>query len=353
VSSGRLCGAVPILVLILHAASCGGGATGITSVDGAADAGQADVSSDDILETTSIPDADDGGGGVTPDGADSSGVQDGPDSEARCNPNAPFGSPVLLPGPYINTTAQEGGPRLTADELTLYFSRDTGSPNKSDLFVAHRARTSDDFGPSSPLTTVNSTSNEYDPSTVTGLTLFFTSDRLDGHGLNDLYFANRGDMSSDFAPPIDLPSPLNSTASDAQPALRADGSELWFASNRAAPGFGKHDIYRAAAAGTSFDPPVLVAEISSPFEDFTPTLSNDGLIVFFASNRAQAGSQDIWTASRARPTDPFSDVYAVAVLNSTYDDYPGWLSADGCRLYMSSTRPGAGDEDIYIATRGQ
>jgi hypothetical protein len=121
-------------------------------------------------------------------------------------------------------------------------------------------------------------------------------------------------------------------------------------------GAGLHDIYRAAKAGTSFGPPERVAEVSSPSDDFTPTVSGDGLVIFFASTRPDGGalgSDDIWTASRAQVTDPFSDVHNVSMLNSSDQDFPGWLSADGCRLYMSSTRPGVGSEDIYLATRGK
>jgi hypothetical protein len=273
-----------------------------------------------------------------------------------CDPSAPFGAPVLLSG--TDPTLNEGGPHLTADELTLYFSRDgrlvAGGP-VWDLFVAHRADTTAPFGPPAPLTTLDSTSNELDPMTVTELAIFFTSDRL---GFNDIFLATRASTANPFDPPsavsaLDNPSIDAQPFLNAQPFLRADGAELWFASDRPG-GYGGYDIYRAAAAGNSFASPRQVPEISTPYEDFTPTLGADGLVVFFSSTRPDGGAQggaDVWTASRAQVTDPFSNVFNVKAVNSPADDYPGWLSVDGCRLYMSSTR--LGTEDLYIATRGQ
>jgi hypothetical protein len=44
----------------------------------------------------------------------------------------------------------------------------------------------------------------------------------------------------------------------------------------------------------------------------------------------------------------------VTELNSSRLEYPQWLSVDGCRLYLESDRPGgAGDLDVYVASRGR
>lgn len=271
-------------------------------------------------------------------------------TQTACDPGAPFGAPILLPG--VNTAATEGGPRLTADELTLYFSRGLAG-SVSNLFVARRSSATAPFESPLPLTTTDSSFNEYDPTTLTELTIFFTSeDRPEG---DDIWVATRPSTVTPFGPPSALAAPLNSGSSDAEPFLRADGTELWFASNRPG-GAGGYDIYRAGAAGESFGSPQRVPEISSAADDYTPTLSADGLSIFFSSTRTDGDAQggpDIWTASRAQATDSLSDLSDVSILNSASADFPGWLSQDGCRLYMSSTRPGGpGGEDIYIATRG-
>jgi Tol biopolymer transport system component len=329
------------LILVL-AASCGGDrASYVAGVEPDAVAGR---DSDDSAVDESDG-AQDWASGQTP--------EDGTTDSAlpACDRNAPFGPPTLLPGANLNTAVEQGGPRLTADELTLYFSSRRRPSNVSDLFVAHRSSRMAAFDPAVPLTALDSDYDEFDPTTITELSIFFTSDRPTGLGGIDLWVATRSSTASDFNIPTDVQAPLNSTSNDAQPFLRADGTELWFASDRAG---GQYQIYRAPQAGALFGAPELVAELSAPAaNDITPTLSADGLVVFFASNRTDGGALggfDVWTASRPDVTAPFSNVYDVSVLNSSDDDFPGWLSVDGCRLYMS--RNHSGSEVIYVATRG-
>jgi hypothetical protein len=349
--SSRLSGVLMALV-----AACGQqGAAGAP----VADAGRGDVDRTDARADGPTDDAD---VETSPDGpaAEASSPDATPDSPAAaCNPNAPFGAPVLLAGDNLNTTNEEGGPRLTADELTIYFSSrrlypDSG--NASGLFVAHRSSRTAAFDAPVPLLTLDPPGGQgdFEPTTNTDLTLYFASDRAGGLGAKDIWVASRASVTNDFDPPTDLAAPINSPSEDATPFLTADGSELWFSSGRPG-GLGGQDIYRATWAGSSFAAPELATEISSPVDDYSPTLSADGLVIFFTSNRtdgAVLGSYDIWTASRARVTDPFSNAHPLPILNSPVWDFVGWLSRDGCRLYMSSTRPGVGREDLYIATRG-
>src|SRR5262249_50257730 len=59
----------------------------------------------------------------------------------------------------------------------------------------------------------------------------------------------------------------------------------------------------------------------------------------------------LYTASRTRVTAPFSGVSVLANVNSG-DQYNPAISADGLTLFFASVRPGgAGDNDIYQATR--
>jgi WD40 repeat protein len=53
-----------------------------------------------------------------------------------------FGSPTLLDGIGLNTTINESAPALTADELTLYFTRGDQNNNGRDVLVVTRATTS-------------------------------------------------------------------------------------------------------------------------------------------------------------------------------------------------------------------
>jgi hypothetical protein len=111
------------------------------------------------------------------------------------------------------------------------------------------------------------------------------------------------------------------------------------------------DIWRAAASGGGFSAPVDVTEIDTMFDEGNPTLSPDRLTLFWASNRTDGGAKggyDIWTAKRADTSAPFSSIANVAELNTANDDFPGWLSPDGCRLYLTSQ---ATVGQMYVATR--
>jgi len=56
---------------------------------------------------------------------------------------------------------------------------------------------------------------------------------------------------------------------------------------------------------------------------------------------------DIWTASRPGPTGKFDTPVPVTELNTAISDRPAWISADGCRLYISRGDTRA----MYVASK--
>ncbi len=90
----------------------------------------------------------------------------------------------------INTSAEDGWPYLTDDELRIYFtSQIAGS---LDLWTATRNSRTETFGPATLVEVVNSSDSEYDPElSADGNTLWFASDRPGGQGSYDIYFARR------------------------------------------------------------------------------------------------------------------------------------------------------------------
>ncbi len=102
------------------------------------------------------------------------------------------------------------------------------------------------------------------------------------------------------------------------------------------------DIYSASWDGSTLDVPVAVAgEINTAYSEVAPVVAPNALTIYFASDRTDGtshGNYDIWMATRARPTDPFSAPSNVADVNSPYLDLPTFITGDGCDLYLSSTR---------------
>ena len=267
-----------------------------------------------------------------------------PDVSKSCNPTAKFNSPTPVPG--LETT-RGATARLSTDELTIYFT------DTSDLWTAHRNTTAEAFGPPIPLTSLNSSSLESNPSiSPDGLTLWFDSNRIATEGYH-LYVATRSSDLVEFNPPV-LATTLNGMDTkqfDAQPFVTADGKEFWFISTRQG-GFGGEDIWRATSTGNGFAIPTAISELNSPSDEWLPTLSSDRLTVYFASRRAVIGAKgnfDIWMSHRTGAEDRFPPPVLVDELNTTGNDLATWMSADNCRMYGATDV--SGTYLIYVATR--
>ncbi|MHC4586499.1 MAG: hypothetical protein ACYS3N_18360, partial [Planctomycetota bacterium] len=78
-----------------------------------------------------------------------------------------------------------------------------------------------------------------------GLLLFFGSNRPGGYGSWDLYVAKRTTTKDPWSSPMNLGSIVNSTAGEDGPEISADGSTLYFHSNRPG-GYGSWDIWQVS-----------------------------------------------------------------------------------------------------------
>ena len=104
-------------------------------------------------------------------------------------PNWFFQPPENL-GPEVNSSYDESAAAISSDGLTLIFNSERpGGEGGPDLWQSTRATTSDPWTTSeNPGDLVNSDYYESGPSlSADGLTLYFTSDRLGGHGDRDLW----------------------------------------------------------------------------------------------------------------------------------------------------------------------
>ena len=90
--------------------------------------------------------------------------------------DAPFEDPVELQG--VNTDAREEGFWLSHDGLTVYFASNRFADGDMDIFVAVRPDRDSPFEEAQNLAVVNTPGLELDPAlTADGFELFFVSDR--------------------------------------------------------------------------------------------------------------------------------------------------------------------------------
>jgi len=159
----------------------------------------------------------------------------------------PWEEPVNL-GPVINGATAQDGHSLSADGLTMYFVSGAnwpGSVGGYDLWVTTRPTVFDPWGtPVNLGPTVNSTADDYTTDlSADELLLFFQSLRPGGYGLTDLYVTRRRTKSDPWEPPVNLGPPVNTSASEGAPNISADGSTLYFHSDRAGT-FGNWDLWQ-------------------------------------------------------------------------------------------------------------
>lgn len=113
---------------------------------------------------------------------------------------------------------------------------------------------------------------------------------------------------SPWSEPVWLGAVVNSPFAELKPALSRDGLSLYFGSNRP-DGFRFFDIWvsQRACRDCPWGPPVnLGPPINGPDNGGQPSLSKDGHLLFFSSNRDGGfGGEDIWMSRRANPKDDF------------------------------------------------
>jgi hypothetical protein len=142
---------------------------------------------------------------------------------------------------------------------------------------------------------------------------------------------------------------LTSASTEYTPFLSNDGLDLYFASDRVTD----FDIYRArrTTITSAFGMPQPVTDVNTMFVESQLTLSRNGLEALLGSNRG--GQHDIFRATRAVDTDPFGTFSLITAIATNADEYNATLGNDELRLYFAAdTRSGGlGLYDLWYADR--
>lgn len=108
----------------------------------------------------------------------------------------------------------------------------------------------------------------------------------------------------------------------------------------------------AATGFSTFSMPQnLGATVNSASIDEHPTISPNGLSLYFASDRPGLGGRDIYVSQRATLSSAWGAAQSVNALNTTANEVPGSISPDGREMFFNSTRAGAIGVDLYLSTR--
>ena len=262
-----------------------------------------------------------------------------------------------VPG-VVNTPQWELAPELSQSGLELYFSRmGKGQP---DLCVARRDAPDEAFLDVTLLDGVNTPESEEDPKlSGDGLRLYFTQCRVFDSRVHrepgcEIYVATRETLDDEFGDPQpveELNSPLNDQCAD----VSGDGRVIVFSRGER----DWRDLYIASreSRDARFCEPRSLTEINSDYDDAYPSISGDGLTIFWSDGpeshrKGGSGRMDLWMATRSELGERFGEPVNLGFPVNTpfWDTTPsvsdGW-PASGSVLYFvrSPLQP-----DLYRAT---
>jgi hypothetical protein len=200
-----------------------------------------------------------------------------------------------------------------------------------------------------------------------GLSLFFTSDMPGQYGNYDLWVTTRAVIDDDWGVPVNLGQMVNSSAAEAYPDISSDGLSLFFQDGHPVwpelplrpGGCGLGDLWvtkRETLADAWGTPENLGPTVNGPYWDGTPCISDDGLVLYFTSNRpGGSGDYDIWLATRKTKDEDWSaPVNLGPNVNSTDWEYGVSVSPDGLALFLMLVGSGSGGYggcDLWMTTR--
>ena len=212
-----------------------------------------------------------------------------------------------------------------------------------------------------------------------GLSLYFASTRVGGFGEYDLWVSHRDSLDACWGAPVNLGSPVNTSAREFAPNLSPDGHWLFFHSKRQAGSCGNgtvQELWAARREDTSNDlgwePPInlgcAVNAVKNPASGLLtdsagPNFFDGGsgkLYLYFTRNTFPADQQGfhiyVSTCSADISTCNTQGLWdqgiAVTALNSPFRDTRTAIRHDGLEMFLSSGRPGSlPSENLWVSTR--
>jgi OOP family OmpA-OmpF porin len=236
----------------------------------------------------------------------------------------------------VNAFTQQYFPVLTADEQQLIFTRRLGIADEytEDIVISTKDAQGRWTTPQSISPKINTPYNEGTCTiSADGRQLIFTS-CVGMNGRCDLFESRKtGDT---WSTPKSLGPEVNSAAWETQPSLSADGRVLYFISDRRG-GQGNGDIYVSIqrSPGVWTKAQNLGPTINTPLQERSPYIHANGRTLFFATDgRPGFGGLDIFWSDWNDSTwsKPINFGYPI---NNHEDQFSLVITADGDRGYHS------------------
>ena len=171
--------------------------------------------------------------------------------------------------------------------------------------------------------------------------------------------SRKGTGFTDWSAPVNIGPPINTKWDDNVPVLSKEEKTLFFTSNRPG-GYGGEDIWVSQRQNKNArwgEPVNLGPRINTPYTDRMRSISSNGRIILFQSDRPNGsqGGTDIWAIVRNNPNDDLAwspPVNLGPVINSGFNELAAKFLFEETlqkeKLFFSSGRSGGfGGPDIY------
>jgi len=247
----------------------------------------------------------------------------------------PWSAPTLVRMP----SSAEDDPTLTSDMLEMYFNR------SNDIYMMTRSSIGAAWSTPVLVTELSSSTAADTTPEITGdgLMIFLASLRTGTEGNNDIWFSTRNSRNDPWSAPVRVPE-LSTSDDDNCPAITDDGLAIVW--NTPANPEQLYTSTRASKTST-WGAPVELTSLNTTARELAGMMSQDRLTIYFDSSRA--GTEDLWVATRASPTQPFQAPTPITELNTSSSDFDPWVSADGRHMFFASNRDGT--TAIYETSR--
>ena len=193
-------------------------------------------------------------------------------------------------------------PAFAANGNRLYFAS-TRNANNYNIWYVERAENGSWSSPIDVGSPVNTSANEFYPSIANDGSIYYTAEYSNGIGGEDIWYAQY--LDGEYQTPIALPE-LNTEMDEFNAFVDPDERFIYFGSFGRSDGLGGGDIYKSTRSGDSWRAGInLGSSVNSKDLDYCPFISPDGKYLFFTSQRS--------TSSPNRSKNPFD---LAAITNS-------------------------------------
>jgi Tol biopolymer transport system component len=257
----------------------------------------------------------------------------------------PFDPPTAVT--ELNSSEFDDDPALPADMLEIYFNRSPDVTGIGDIWRSQRASVSDPWQSPSPVDELNSTEADGTPDiTPDGLTIYFSSRRSGGPGSDDLYRSTRADRNSPWQPPV-LIQELSTDQADTLIRTGLGQTIAVFTRTDTGLSLDGMELYSTSRpnAQSPWSTPQPITELNTAVGEGPGSLSADGLMLYFWSNRPGSAYADLYRTTRPALDQPFANIEAISELNTSGRDEDPWVSQDGKFIYFAT------EGDLYMASR--